>query len=129
MSVNEEAVRAWVRNLRSGEFSQTESLLRDDTGYCCLGVACETFRRVTGGGVWEDLGHFFFFVTPQGAREEQTLPDAVQDWLGVDSCDPMVPRTDDDQMALTELNDCYGWDFSRIAAAIESTFLPTADAP
>ena len=30
----------WINNLRSGLFEQTEGVLRNDDGYCCLGVAC-----------------------------------------------------------------------------------------
>lgn len=30
----------WIHNLRSGSFEQTEGVLRNDDGYCCLGVAC-----------------------------------------------------------------------------------------
>lgn len=30
----------WVIMLRSGKYNQTNGMLRDDDGYCCLGVAC-----------------------------------------------------------------------------------------
>ena len=32
--------QAWVDALRSGEYKQTEYSLQDESGYCCLGVAC-----------------------------------------------------------------------------------------
>lgn len=33
----------WVANLRSGKYPQGEpGLLKSQTGYCCLGVLCET---------------------------------------------------------------------------------------
>ena len=31
----------WVAALRSGDYQQTESHLRDAFGYCCLGVLCD----------------------------------------------------------------------------------------
>ena len=34
-------VSEWVQALRSGEFKQTIGHLRDEVGYCCLGVAAE----------------------------------------------------------------------------------------
>lgn len=30
----------WVAALRSGNYTQTKGVLKDDTGYCCLGVLC-----------------------------------------------------------------------------------------
>jgi len=32
----------WLNDLRSGKYQKTHSHLRDDKGYCCLGVLCET---------------------------------------------------------------------------------------
>lgn len=31
----------WVKALRSGKYAQTDGTLKNDTGYCCLGVAAE----------------------------------------------------------------------------------------
>jgi len=38
-----EQIQAWVRALRSGEYSQTKGRLQNDSGHCCLGVACDVF--------------------------------------------------------------------------------------
>jgi hypothetical protein len=35
----------WIKALRSGEYAQTRNALKDDKGYCCLGVLCD----LTGG--------------------------------------------------------------------------------
>jgi len=43
-----DAVRLWLRNLRSGEFDQAPGMLRDADGYCCLGVACVQFAGTLG---------------------------------------------------------------------------------
>lgn len=32
--------RKWVKALRSGRYKQTQTMLKDDGGYCCLGVLC-----------------------------------------------------------------------------------------
>lgn len=32
---------AWIKALRSGEYTQTKDFLFDGKGYCCLGVACK----------------------------------------------------------------------------------------
>ena len=31
----------WIAALRSGDYTQTGSHLRDETGFCCLGVLCD----------------------------------------------------------------------------------------
>lgn len=61
--------KAWVAALRSGEFKQTNSCLRDGRGYCCLGVACELAVRA---GVIQS------YNSMDGA-----LPTEVEDWLGL----------------------------------------------
>jgi hypothetical protein len=36
-------IETWVEALRSGEYKQTTGALQDNSGYCCLGVACRVF--------------------------------------------------------------------------------------
>ena len=36
-------IKVWIKELRSGEYQQTQSALEDRNGFCCLGVACEKF--------------------------------------------------------------------------------------
>ena len=40
----------WVKALRSGEYKQTNGIMKDAEGFCCLGVLCavqgETFERL-----------------------------------------------------------------------------------
>lgn len=35
-------VRRWIRTLRSGTYPQGMGRLKSNTGYCCLGVLCDT---------------------------------------------------------------------------------------
>ena len=39
--MNKEVKKKWVDALRSGEYAQGRSSLRDHDEYCCLGVLCE----------------------------------------------------------------------------------------
>lgn len=50
--MNEQLKKQWVEALRSGEFSQTTGRLRDNEGYCCLGVLCALVADQTGD--WDD---------------------------------------------------------------------------
>jgi hypothetical protein len=73
--VNENA-RKWVEALRSGEYTQTQGVLRDESGYCCLGVACVVYETATEtkieGPEWD----------PDHWSADEELPDDVRDWLG-----------------------------------------------
>lgn len=31
----------WIKELRNGKYNQTKYQLKDDNGYCCLGVLCD----------------------------------------------------------------------------------------
>ncbi len=100
--------KKWVAALRSGEFQQTKGVLRSPEGYCCLGVACEVYRRETGAGEWDDSNQF------QGHGD--VPPIEVQRWLGLKRANGAM---DDDSLCLTERND-DGDSFAQIAAVIES---------
>ena len=43
MKPTKKQIQKWVIALRSGEYSQTTGTLEDDSGHCCLGVACDIF--------------------------------------------------------------------------------------
>jgi hypothetical protein len=73
--MNENA-KKWVEALRSGEFKQARERLRKDRAFCCLGVACELYRRDTGLGTWNQYG----FKSPSDLSED-VLPIDVQRWL------------------------------------------------
>lgn len=35
----------WVKALRSGKYKKTTHILKDNNGYCCLGVLCEVVGK------------------------------------------------------------------------------------
>lgn len=39
--MNKEAAMRWADALESGKYKQTIGMLKDERGYCCLGVLCE----------------------------------------------------------------------------------------
>lgn len=134
---NIENIRKWVAALRSGEYSQTKKVLRDDHGFCCLGVACDVYAKEYGLE-WESIKrpvHYESGAAPTASGYHfngvgDLLPDEVYEWLGLDGPNPEVNRNVlggdggfeyADQ--LTYLNDDAGADFDVIAAAIEKEFL------
>lgn len=45
----------WLTALRSGEYSQTSYSLRDENGFCCLGVLCDIIDPEGWCGNLEDV--------------------------------------------------------------------------
>lgn len=77
----------WAELLESGEFEQATGRLRNRDGdMCCLGVACELYRRETGRGAWvesEDGDGALAFAL-EATQDDGILPMEVTRWLGLD---------------------------------------------
>ena len=101
--------KKWVAALRSGEYKQTTNALRNDKGFCCLGVACD----ISGLGGWG-------FYNAEGEYPYSRynaliyLPNIVRSWLGLHKNDGEYDAT-----SLTEDNDA-GRTFQDIADIVES---------
>lgn len=120
-----EPKRLWLEGLRSEEFAQTKGALRDDEGYCCLGVLCEV--AIKAGVIIEvsepspgDDGKWGF------DGNTDLPPDSVIEWaFGISdvSLEVLVDSDEHDGVRypheLTELNDTSGWTFEEIANAVE----------
>jgi hypothetical protein len=113
----QEARKAWVEALRSGDYKQGEGVLRDGDGnYCCLGVACELAVK---DGVEMDV------YTPEDGStlydgQAIVCPRKVQDWLRLaERHGAHRDHVSRDTRYLTTLND-NGATFAEIADLIES---------
>ena len=60
--------RLWIKALRSGKFKQTERMLHDRKGYCCLGVLCKVMEPNTKWKSNKEGAYLF--------EEEQMFPPA-----------------------------------------------------
>lgn len=105
--MKKEIKKLWVDALRSGEFTQTTTTLRDKNGFCCLGVLCELHRRTFQCG--ED------WIKTRYLGESEILPELVRDWSGLMSRDPETRSG----LKLSFQNDT-GKDFNWIANLIEN---------
>lgn len=115
----EQALKLWVKALRSGEYKQTRKTLkgrptfgdRTGTGFCCLGVVCDLAAK-DGGAQWEPspygVGKKFYM------GEDGNLPRAIGDFLGIQ---PWVSE-------LVDLNDDKKASFKEIADYIEKNIIP-----
>ncbi len=120
--MNEDVKTEWVKRLRSGDYPQTKEHLRDDNGYCCLGVLCEvareanvvTYERIEGGTA----------VFHRYDGETGALPTSVRLWAGVSGSNPLTDVYEEEdgtgsRLTLAELNDNLGMSFAEIADVIE----------
>ncbi len=55
-----ELKKKWVDALRSDKYSQTQGQLRNDKGYCCLGVLCDLLKESEDDWIYRnDAGYTF----------------------------------------------------------------------
>lgn len=128
----------WLSALRSGEYPQTRYTLRNENGFCCLGVLCDVYRIDTGNLEWKEeelLGkqdgtQIAYIIETEidpllldrDGKEWglSDLPQTVKDWAGVDDSVPSV-KAGGVYMNLTECNDIYEMNFEKIADLIEAS--------
>jgi hypothetical protein len=102
----EQQIKKWVEALESGEYQQAQGQLKDEGGgYCCLGVACDLYRKTRKRGRWTP----FSFQLRSGETNDTSLSNLpVKGWLGLD---------DELEERLISMNDT-GSNFKQIAAYV-----------
>lgn len=109
MKPRKQQIEKWVIALRSGKYKQTQRVLQNHNGFCCLGVACNIFapnyRKDRYGDLIGELPQECF-----GAPK----------WLREVSCllHPKLESLD----TLQNLND-DGHSFDEIADILEAVFI------
>jgi hypothetical protein len=108
--MNKGRVQKLIAALRSGEYAQGKEKLRPTADkFCCLGVACDVYRKEVGGE-WDGLR---FRLPHADTTHVNYLPVSVKEWFGFSSENPTVAGR-----PLAYLND-EGSSFSQIADALE----------
>lgn len=122
---------AWCEDLESDKYVQTTNRLRNnspigaDYSYCCLGVACNTFKKVTGKGTWGETGTF---MDNMDCGASTSLPSFVAEWLTGETYDGTLfvfykGKKED----VINLNDRHKLTFKEIAHCVRETYgLPRA---
>lgn len=108
--MNEQVKIKWVAALRSGDYKQITSQLKDDRGYCCLGVLCEISEAETKFGIPENL---------RETGADELLGGTVLEWAGLNYATGNEVVIEGILLPLAEHND-NGRTFLEIADAIES---------
>ncbi len=122
-------MQLWTKALRSGKYKQTVGRLnRDNLEFCCLGIACEV---ALADGVDLDVSSKTVDSEPRGLEisyndHTGSLPDAVAEWLGIDSDGGLVfEDMNDKRLSLAVLND-GGMTFDQIADIIDAGLVDAA---
>ena len=110
-----EARQVLINALRSGEYKQAQGVLKQNDRFCCLGVACDVYRKITGEGEWKVFQHEYYegFIL-DNEREPGILPRKVADFFGFIHRDGRL----NEENSLAHLND-IGCTFDYIANVIE----------
>jgi hypothetical protein len=117
--MNSEIKEKWINALRSQEYKQSQHYLRDDYGYCCLGVLCDIYAKEMNVP-WEQpyeedgINDYYYF------NEAENLPIEVIDWAELKYESPSVTVENGDIIELAKLNDT-GTDFLTISNLIEKS--------
>jgi hypothetical protein len=111
----------WLTALRSGEYKQTTECLRDDKGYCCLGVlsdlVAKEYPEQFKWNKFEELKVNKYQLTTTGNVESAVLMDEIVDITKV----PDRYGKLEDEQYLTKYND-DGYTFEEIADLIEEHY-------
>lgn len=114
--ITKKQAQKWANALRSGKYSQTQRVLQDSKGYCCLGVACEIFIPKSKR-ILNNVGQLAGVIPSDQKKVPTWLKDVEYHQL---------PIYMDDNIYLTELNDTYDFSFDEIADIIELVYVHRA---
>ena len=115
--IHKKRIKMWVDALMRSK-KQTRGTLKNKEGRCCLGVACDVYKRATKKGGWKkDMGGDLSFLD-----EECGLPERVVEWFGLDRKYPQL-EYENKKVGAEELNDNYHLTFAQIAQCIKETHL------
>ncbi len=114
--MNNEVKQKLTEALRSGKYQQTRMRLRDEDGFCCLGVLCDLASK-EGLGSWGDCD---VFTDREGDASVGRLTKAVRDWSGLSSTGDYgeIPS----ERCLMADNDVKRKSFNEIADIIDANF-------
>ena len=114
--MKEEVKNLWIEALRSGEYSQTQSTLSDEDGFCCLGVLCEVAIK-NGVQIEVKEGDPETGSSRSYDGEQELLPKSVRNWAEMEGNTGDLPERST-CLSLVEMNDDCNKSFKQIAVTI-----------
>lgn len=105
--------KLWKEALRSKKYDQSKGGLRNQEGFCCLGVLCDLHRK-EHDTTWDRPGS----NSKIGYKGNLCyLPEEVMKWTGLKTTDGRIPA---DLVSLADANDKGDMNFSEIADLIDT---------
>lgn len=135
MRIDRELIERWLEALKSGEYSQTTRTLRDDSGFCCLGVLAD----ITDPGGWGEPRSVDGTVPHAGGYDQFN---GINGWEGwnipaiqavvaneLPGLPYLIQLSDELKALLIDVNDelDYEIDFENSIAVIEAGLTPTTE--
>jgi hypothetical protein len=117
--MNKEVKAKWTAALRSGEYKQTEAVLKDDFGFCCLGVLCDLYAKEKGYK-WETKSNVPTNDIYTLFGKHDLLPNDVIEWAELPDNSPTV-EYQEAVHSLVDLNDNGLMKFPEIADLIDKS--------
>ncbi len=109
MAMDREIKQQWVEALRSGEYQQGKSALRQGNAYCCLGVLCEVMQLDRRGPLFGGGPDVYVYIYGGVSHSTGLVPELRE----------KVRILQDQMVELMDMNDCRGKTFPEIADWIE----------
>lgn len=124
--ITKKQAQQWADALRSGKYFQTEKVLQNEEGYCCLGVACDIF--IPRYDMQKDNNNYIWGYTPKSQlNAPKWLRDINDDlYLKCKDASELQSFNDDGNIYFTSLNDRMGYSFDEIADIIELVYVHKA---
>lgn len=94
---------AWLTALRSDDYAQSKSVLRNSKGFCCLGVQCDVLGTKWQPGIINDT-----FATTHGSMQMPTYADLGPEILAVMQQSTTF-RSDDDSEGTHDIMGALSW--------------------
>ncbi len=116
--MNKEIKEKWITALKSDEYKQTINCLRDEHGFCCLGVLTDLYIKEKKLNWEEKQSTIFDPIRFKFNDETAILAEEVIEWAGVKDSNPYINESDQTSVSLAEYND-HGKPFVEIADLIE----------
>lgn len=114
-------IQKWYNALMTSGRPQTTGTLRDENGFCCLGVGSDIASEE---GVCNlELSETYGMARYDGASAY--FPASVADWFGLAENPDVTVKVDgeDIHVCLSDLNDDHEWTFEQIAQALKENYL------
>ncbi len=111
--IQKRRIKKFLKALRSGTYKQAKGALSENGGFCCLGVACDLYRKD------KDLKSPSIAALKWNDRYEGKLPHFVRDYYGFDDENPDLSN---DISAIAN-NDELDNSFETIANLFEEKYL------